>query len=76
MSAHASADVSADGSTVTVAVMLTQEQADPEFAALVIRNLTRAGVQVDFAQGSAVLGNYTSFTEAHRAVVDEFVSSQ
>ena len=76
MSAHATADVAADGSTVTIAVMLSGEESVPEFAALVIRNLTRAGVQVDFAEGSAVLGNYTSFTEAHRAVDDEFVASQ
>ena len=76
MSSHATTDVSADGSTITIAVMLTGEQADPEYAALVLRNLTRAGVEIDFAQGSAVLGAYTSFTEAHRSIVDEFVSSQ
>ena len=75
MSAHATTDVTADGSIITIAVMLTGEQADPEFAALVLRNLTRSNVQVDFAEGSAVLGNYTSFSEAHKAVIDEFLSS-
>ena len=71
----ATVDVASDGLTATIGIMFSDENSNPEEIGETIRMLTNSGVSVDFTEGTAVLGPYTSGTESRRAVLDEWIAS-
>ena len=76
MSIHATLDVNEAGDEATVGVIISGDDAQPETISLVCRALTRAGATVSMQDGSSVLFPYSSGTDSHRAVVEEWTASQ